>query len=154
MSIANKVNEDIKLFMKSGETQKRDILRLVSSKAKLTAKEDMKRPVEARSDASDADMLAAIQRQIKQNKETIDFCVKENRPYDKEQQEVDILMEYLPKQKTEDEIKTIVANIINNIPVEDRTAKARGIVMKELAPLKDELDMKLAGTIAAQILGL
>lgn len=154
MSIANKVNTDIKTFMKSGETQKRDILRLVASKAKLTAKEDMKRPVEARSDASDADMLAAIQRQIKQNKETIDFCIQENRPYEKEQQEVDILMEYLPKQKTEDEIKVIVTDIINKIPIEERTAKARGLVMKELAPYKDELDMKLAGIIAGQILGL
>jgi uncharacterized protein YqeY len=154
MSIANKVNTDIKTFMKSGETQKRDILRLVASKAKLTAKEDMKRPAEDRTEASDADMLAAIQRQIKQNKETIDFCVKENRPYEKEQQEVDILMEYLPKQKTEDEIKVIVTDIINKIPVEERTAKARGLIMKELAPYKDELDMKLAGIIAGQILGL
>lgn len=145
MNLAVQVKEDIKTAMKSGETQKRDILRLVSSRANLMAKEDLKRPVEERDSASDADMLLAIQRQIKQNKEVIEIYQKEGKDFTKDQQEIDILSVYLPKQMSMEEVKDLVESII-------KEQGNKGLVMKELSKYRDNMDMKSASALVNQLM--
>jgi hypothetical protein len=150
--LAEQIKNDIKSAMKAGETNKRDILRLVVSKADLIAKEDLKRHVEDRVKASDADMLLALQRQLKQSKEVIDIYKQENKNCDKEKEEVSILTTYLPAQKSEDEIRDLVSSIILSIEGNDIN-KLKGLVMKELSQYKNEMDMKLAGSIVVEMVG-
>ncbi len=145
MSLSNQIKKDIIEAMKAGNTQTRDILRLVSSKANLMAKEDLNRPVEDRSAASDADMLLAIQRQIKQNKEVIEIYAREGKDFLKDQQEVDILSVYLPTQMNENEITALVTKIIS-----EETNK--GSVMKALSKYRDNMDMKLASSIVNKLM--
>lgn len=143
MSIINLIKEDIKNAMKQNDSFSRDILRFVLSKANSIAKEDKNRELEEK------DILVAIQRQIKQNKEVIEIYKKEHKDFSKEEKEISILIEYLPKQKTEEEMKTIILNIIDSV---EKSPKSKGLVMKELAKYKDEMDMKRAGEIVNEML--
>lgn len=146
MSLANQVKEDIVKSMKEGNVLVRDILRFVSSKANLIAKEDLKRPVEERLSASDADMLLAIQRQIKQTKEVIEIYKREGKETSKEENETTVLIAYLPSQMTESEIEELVSKIIKEQP-------NKGMVMKELSKYKDNMDMKIASSIVNKLMG-
>jgi len=141
-----RIQNDIKTAMKEKNIEVRNILRMIMSKAKDIAKSDKNR------DVTSEDVMTAIHRQIKQNKETISFAEKENRDTNKEEKEIEILMSYLPEQMTEDEIKDLVASIISCIPEEERTNRSRGIVMKELSKYKDQLDMKIANKYVGEAL--
>jgi uncharacterized protein YqeY len=132
--------------MKLREISKRDILRMVMAKAKDIAKKDKNREV------TDLDLLSAIQKQIKQNKETLEFLKKDNRDCSEAENEIEILSTYLPEQMSKDRMAELVRGIVNNIPEDQRNQKARGIVMKELSKHKDTLDMKEAGAFAATLL--
>ncbi len=146
-----RINTDIKKAMKDKNTIVRDLLRLIKARANDIAKDDTKRPLEERT-ANDADIMTAIHRQIKQNKDVILIASENGRDTDKDENEVEILMTYLPVQKTEDEVKEIVLGIISNLPEDKRNPKGRGLVMKELSQYKDVLDMKAAGNIAGDML--
>ena len=141
-----KINEDIKSAMKNKETKVRNILRMVLAKAKDLAKSDKNREV------TSEDIKNAIQKQIKQNKETISYSKEDGRDCSKEEKEVEILMSYLPKQKTKEEMQELVRSIIDTLPEDKRNPKGRGIVMKELSKYKDVVDMKEAGNFAATLL--
>jgi len=139
-----RIQEDIKKAMKEKNTEVRNILRIIVAKAKDIAKNDRNREV------TNEDVMTAIQRQIKQNKETISFAKKEARDTTKEEAEITVLMEYLPKQKTEEEIRELIVQIIETISEEG--PRARGKVMKELSKYKNEIDMKIASQIAGEFL--
>jgi len=141
-----RINTDIKNAMRAKDVLLRDILKFVYGRAKDIAINDKQREL------TDADILLAIQRQIKQNKDVINIAKKNGRDFSKDQKEIDILMNYLPKQKTKEEILKIVSDIVNNLPEEQRNPKSRGLVMKELSTFKDVLDMKEAGNIAGELL--
>ena len=141
-----KINEDIKSAMKNKETEVRNILRMVLAKAKDLAKSDKNREV------TSEDVKNAIQKQIKQNKETISYSKEDGRDCSKEEKEIEILMSYLPKQKTKEEMQELVKSIVDTLPEDKRNLKGRGLVMKELSQYKDVIDMKEAGNFAATLL--
>jgi len=141
----NKVKENIKLAMKNKE-DKKNILRLILAKAKDIAKNDGNREV------SSSDVEQAILKQIKQNNETIEISLANQRDCSKEQKEVEILMAYLPKQKTKKEMEELVTKIVNSLPEDKRNQKGRGLVMKELAKYKNVLNMKEASKFVGTIL--
>ena len=140
------IQENIKTAMREKDANKRDILRMVITKAKEIAKRDNKR------DVKDEDVLTGIQKQIKQNKETLEFIKQDGRDSSKIENEIEILSAYLPEQMSRDRMTELVRGIVSNIPEDQRNQKARGLVMKELSKYKDTLDMKEAGAFAATLL--
>lgn len=63
---------------------------------------------------TDADVVGLIQKLVKQRKESMDIYSQAGRDElaDKEQQEMFVLMEYVPKQLTEEEVEVKVKEII------------------------------------------
>lgn len=63
---------------------------------------------------TDADIVGLIQKLVKQRKESMDIYSQAGRDElaDKEQQEMFVLMEYVPKQLTEEEVEVKVKEII------------------------------------------
>lgn len=63
---------------------------------------------------TDADIVGLIQKLIKQRKESIDIYSQAGRDElaDKERKEMSVLMEYVPKQLTEEEVEVRVKEII------------------------------------------
>ena len=90
---------------------------------------------------------------IKQRSESIDVYKKNNRKdlLEIEQQELNILSTYLPKQLTEDETKNICIEIISKLKAE--SIKDMGKVMGELKKTNSEnIDFSIAGKILKELL--
>ncbi len=133
MSLKEKISADLKEAMKERDQLKIDTLRSVISA--LTYKK-----VETGKDLTAEEEVAAVQKQVKQRNDSIQEYTKAGRAElaEKEIKERDILAAYMPTQKTEDEIRAIVQNIIMNLPAESRN---QGSAMKAaMAQLKGVAD--------------
>lgn len=106
-------------------------------------------------EATDEDVLAVIQKEAKQHRDSIAQFKEANRPelIDKEKNELAILEAYLPSQMGEDEIKKLVTETIaktNASSIQDL-----GKVMGVLMPLtKGKADGALVSKIVREILNL
>ena len=140
------IKNDIKEAMRAKNNDLKNILRMVMAKANDTAKADGNR------ETTDEDVMSAIQKQIKQNKDVITLAKENDRDSDKDEREVEILMNYLPQQMSEEDIQTLVEGIVSELPEDKRNNKGRGIVMAKLRPYKDQLDMGKASQIAGKLL--
>ena len=138
MGLEDQISEEIKNAMRAKETEKLMVLRGV--KAVITNLKIQKQT----EDLSESDILAVIEKQAKQRKESMESFKAANRMdlYEKEKQEFDILSQYLPKQLSEDEIKTLVLDAITETGAKNK-AEA-GNVMKVLMPkIKGKADGKI-----------
>ena len=81
---------------------------------------------------TDADVLKLIEKLVKQRKESIEIYSQAGRDElaDKEQQEMFVLMNYLPKMMTEDELKSAIDSVV--IETGASSMKDMGNVMKLL----------------------
>ena len=97
---------------------------------------------------TDADVVGLIQKLIKQRKESMDIYSQAGRDElaDKEQKEMFVLMEYVPKQLTEEEVEVKVKEIIAETGAS--SMKDMGKVMGlAQGKLKGKADMKEVSTI-------
>jgi uncharacterized protein len=102
---------------------------------------------EAGVELTDADELDVVRKQVKQRNDAVAEFQKAGRTdlADKEARERDILMAYLPAQKSPDEVRSVVRAIIAELPGQGRN---QGAVMKlAMAQLKGVAD----GNVVRQI---
>ena len=103
---------------------------------------------------SDQEILALLFSLIKQRKDSIEQFQKAGREdlIKNEQSEIDVINEYLPKQKSEDETIDIVNELIKKHNLENLKdmGKLMGFVKKDYP---GEVDMGLVGKIAKSKLG-
>lgn len=148
VTIKEQISQDLKEAMKAREQVKVDTLRSALSAMKYKENEVGKEKV-----LSNEEELAVIQKQVKQRNDSIAEFTKAGRQElaDKEILERDILIKYLPAQKSPDEIKAIVQEIIDGLPVEGRNA---GAVMKAVMPkVKGLADGNVVKQIVSDLLG-
>lgn len=105
------LQSQLKESMLAKDTEKTSVLRMLISA--VTYSEIQKGG--AGYNATDEDVLAVVQKEAKQRRDSISEYQKANRTdlVDKEQNELNILQAYLPKQMTEDEIKELVKKAID-----------------------------------------
>jgi uncharacterized protein len=115
MTLKEKIIADIKDAMKSGETLKRDTLRLLDSTIKNSEIEKRSASRRSEDELSDEEILEVISRAVKQRNDSIQQFTDGGRPElaEKEQAELEILKTYLPEQMSEDEIRKVVKEIIS-----------------------------------------
>jgi uncharacterized protein YqeY len=143
MSIKDQITADLKDAMRARDQLRLDTLRSVISAFNY-------RRIEAGSDLSEADQLAVVQRLVKQRADSIESFTSGNRPElaDKESRERDILLQYLPAQKSPDEIRAVVRAAVAGLPAEGRN---QGAVMKLVLPqLKGLADGNVVRTIVTE----
>lgn len=132
MNIKEKILSDLKEAMKAGDIVKRDALRMVDSMIKNTEIEKMKKE----EGLSDEEITAVISRAVKQRKDSAAQYKAGGRSElaEKEKEEIEILMAYLPKQMEEHEIRTTVKEIIAQIRATSKadTGKVMGAAMSRL----------------------
>ncbi len=105
-------------------------------------------------EATDEDVLSVIQTQVKQRKDSIEQFEKGGRPElaDKEKTELSVLMTYLPEQMSEDQIRTLVKEAIEESGA--KTPQDMGKVMGVLMPkVKGKADGGLVSKIVKENLG-
>lgn len=114
--LKEKINEDIKNALKTGNSVKRMVLSMVLSAIKN--KELQKRAKLGKAEElNDQEVLDAISSEVKKRKESIESYEKAGREElaQKERDEQNILMEYMPEQMSEDEIRTEAKKVIRQL---------------------------------------
>lgn len=131
MSLKQKITEDMKAAMRSGDTKQRDTIRLLQAAIK-------QREVDERIVLDDAAVIAVIEKMLKQRRDSIAQYEAAKRVdlADIEKDEVAILSTYMPQALNDTEINALIAEAI--LEVEAKGMQDMGKVMTLLKP-------KLAG---------
>jgi uncharacterized protein YqeY len=142
MSLKDRVTEDMKTAMRAGEKERLATIRLILSAVK-------QREVDERIILDDSQVLAAIEKMIKQRKEAITQFEAGGRAdlVAKETAEIGILQGYLPAQMSDAEIDALIAEAIASIGA--ASIKDMGKVMGAVkAKAQGRADM---GAVSARI---
>lgn len=129
MSLKTRINDDLKAAMRGGDARRRDALRLVLAALK-------QREIDERKTLEDADIVAVIDKMIKQRRDSISQFEKGGRQdlADAEKFELGVLEAYMPRALSEPEIAAAVA-----AAVAETGAKAPSDMGKVMAMLKPQL---------------
>lgn len=147
MSLSDRLNEDMKQAMKSQDKFKLSVIRMVRSTIK-NSEIDLKRALD------DNEVLDVLTREIKQRKDSLQEFAKAGRDdlADNLRAELVILAEYMPQQLSEEEVKAIVQQTIQQIGASSKADM--GKVMTALMPqVKGRADGKLINQLVQQLLG-
>lgn len=148
MSLKQQVSEDMKAAMRAGDTRRRDAIRLLQASIK-------QREVDARVELSDADIVAIIEKMLKQRKDSIAQyeAAKREDLAEIEKYEVGVLTAYMPKAMSEEEVDAIVVAAISSSGAAG--PQDMGKVMAIIKPkLAGRADMgKVSALVKAKISG-
>lgn len=146
MSLKQQINEDMKSAMRAKETARLGAIRLLLAAMK-------QREVDERIELTDADVVAIIEKMLKQRRDSISQYKAANRQdlVDVEEFEVTVLQTYMPQQLSEAEIASAIAEAIaaTGAAGPQDMGKVMGVVKPKLA---GRADMgKVSGLIKAQL---
>lgn len=129
MSLRDQINNDLKDAMRAGDTRRRDALRLLT--AALKQKE-----VDERKALVDPDIVAIIDRMVKQRRDSIAQFEKGGRTdlAENEQFEISVLQAYMPEALSGEDIDAAIAEAIAQTG-----AKAPADMGKVMGSLKAKL---------------
>ena len=148
MSLKDKLTADMKDAMKAREAGK---LRL--SVIRLVRGAIRQQEIDGQKELSDEDVLGVISKEVKQRRDSIEDFQKGGRDdlVAEAEAEIAVLMEYLPQQLSEDEVRSLVKEAIDASGA--ASPKDMGKVMKELMPkVKGRADGKLVNGIVKELL--
>ena len=151
MSLKDKIDTDYKNALKSKAKTQISTYRLVLSGIKDLDISNRSGP--NKKDTDDGDIKRLLNKMIKQRIESIDIYKKNNRKdlLEIEEQELEILLGYLPKKLNEIETKKICEEIVSKLGAS--SLKDMGKVMGELKKqYSDNLDFAKAGTLLKELL--
>lgn len=142
MSLKAQISEDMKTAMRAKDMAKLGVIRLLQAAIK-------QREVDERIELDDAAVIAAIEKMLKQRRDSIAAFESANRIdlADQEKFEVTVLQAYLPAQLSDDDINAIIAKVIAETGAAG--AKDMGKVVGAVKPLvAGQADMaKVSGLI-------
>lgn len=147
--LKQQLKDELKQAMLAKDTTKTSVLRMVISA--IGYYEIQKGG--ANYEATDEDVLAVIEKEAKQHKDSIEQFKNANREelVEKEEKELSILQKYLPEQLTEDEIKAFVAEAVSQTGA--TSAADMGKVMAALMPkVKGKADGSLVSKFVREAL--
>jgi uncharacterized protein len=149
LMLKQKLRDELKQSMLARDALKTSVLRMLLSA--LNYYEIQKGG--AGYEATDEDTLSVIQKEAKQRRDSIEEFKRANRQelVDKETKELEMLQIYLPQQMTEEEIKTLVKEAVNQTGA--KTMTDMGKVMGALMPkVKGKADGGLVSKIVRESL--
>ncbi len=146
MSLKKQLMDDMKTAMKEKDRLRKATITLLRA--------DIKRfEVDKRKEITEDGIIDLISKQIKQKKSAILEFRKGGREdlVQEAEAEMEVLMKYLPKQLTEEELKEIIGNAITELKAE--SMKDMGKVMGAVSPIiKGKADGKTASDIVKALL--
>lgn len=128
MSTKDRINHDIKDFMRAKEKEKLNVMRLVTSAIKQIE-------VDERIEVDEARMLVILDKLVKQRNESISQFKAAGRDdlVAQEQFELEVISQYLPEPLTEAEINTLIENTLHEFDTQKMSDM--GKIMAKLKPL-------------------
>eukprot|EP00933_Yihiella_yeosuensis_P036110 TRINITY_DN29818_c0_g1_i1.p1 TRINITY_DN29818_c0_g1~~TRINITY_DN29818_c0_g1_i1.p1 ORF type:complete len:151 (+),score=46.69 TRINITY_DN29818_c0_g1_i1:10-462(+) len=142
MSLANQINDDIKKAMLAKDKQRLDALRAIKSAILLIASE------KAGSEVDDEMAIQAMQKLVKQRKDSAAIYKEQGRPEMAEEEEfqANVIEEYLPEMMGEDEVRAAVQEQISAVG-----ASGPQDMGKVMGPLMGKLKGKADGKLISQM---
>jgi len=133
MTLYETISVHLKEAMKSGDTVRRDTLRLFQSTLKNVAIEKRKSPEEF----SDSEVEDVLKRLVKQRKDSVEQFragAREDLAL-KEEAELNLLSAYLPQAMGEEELRVLIVSALKTAGMTSKTqvGQAMGVVMKQVA---------------------
>ncbi|SFF00304.1 hypothetical protein SAMN05216378_4691 [Paenibacillus catalpae] len=146
MNLSDRLNDDMKQAMRNQDKFKLTTIRMIRAAVK-NLEIDLKRPLE------DTEVVDILSREIKQRKDSLQEFSKAGRDdlVTDLSAEIEIISQYLPVQLTEEEIKAIVTQTIQELGASSKAEM--GKVMGALLPkTKGRADGKLVNQYVQQFL--
>jgi len=146
MALKEKLIEDLKSSMKDKDTIRKNTITMI--RAAIKQKE-----VDERIQLDDDGIIEIISKQLKEKKNVIDDFKRGQRQdlVEQTEKEMEILLEYLPKQLSEEDIRRIVMETVKEVNAS--SMKDIGLVMKSVMPkLKGKADGSTVNKIVKEIL--
>ena len=136
MSLEVKVQAELKTAMLAKDEKALRSLRAIKAAILLA-----KTSEGAGGDLKEEDEIKILQKLVKQRKDSLEIFTQQNRTdlAQKEQEEIEIIEKFLPKQLSGDELKAIIANIIAETGASSPAdmGKVMGAATKQLAGKAD-----------------
>ena len=151
MSLKQTIENEYKNALKSKDKNKISTYRLILSSIKDL--DIVNRAGPNKKETDDEDIKKLLKKMVKQRAESIDIYKTNNRTdlLEVEQNEYDILTNFLPKQHSEEETKKICSEVISKIGA--NSLKDMGKVMGELKKNHaDKIDFSKAGSMIKELL--
>jgi len=125
MNIKEQLTNNLKSAMKQQDKIRMKVIRMVLSSIKLAE-------VEKGEELDSLRLLAILQKEVKTREETIAEAEKAGRPemISELEQEIDVIKGYLPKEMDDDELETIIDQVISELNA--NSIKQMGQVIKEV----------------------
>ena len=146
MSLLKSITNEMYLSMKSGNKDKANTLRTLISKLK-------DQQIKSRKDISDEETLKIIKTLVKQRKESAEIYSKAGREElaEKENFEISILSNYLPKLMSDEDVLLLIKKIIDETNAKELSdiGKVMPLVMQEG---KGKVDGKIANRLLRSLL--
>ena len=144
MTILEQIDQDLLQALKSKNQDALSTLRLIMAALKNERIKKMQ-------DLTDEDTIRILKSEIKKRREAINDYTQGNRPdlAEKEQKEIPLIEKYLPAQMGEDELKTKIKAILQDMTDKDNAGKVMGKVMAEL---KGQADGALVKKIVEEVI--
>jgi uncharacterized protein len=137
----------LKDAMKNKDTERRNVIRLVQSAIKQVEIDDQK-------ELSDEEVMDILQKEAKKRRESIVELNNAGRSEsaEVEQSELTIIEEFLPKRLTDDELRPIVQDAVDQVGA--TSMKEMGQIMKIVMPqIQGRADGRQVNTIVKELLG-
>ena len=127
MALVDRLREDLNQALRKGDKTRLSVIRLLISNINNAQ-------IAKGAAVDDGDVLAVMNKQARQHRESIDAFRKGNRPdlTAKEEAELAVLTEYLPQQMSREEIVAVARKVIEEVGASGPGEK--GKVMSKLMP--------------------
>ena len=144
--LKQKLSDDLKQAMRSGDTIKRDAIRMLM--AAINNAE-----IARQAKLEDSDIFGVIAKEVRQRRESIEAFKQGNRQdlVDKEEAELAILQEYLPQQMTREEVVEAARKVIAEVGAEGLGDKGK-VMSVLMAQLKGQADGREINEVVSELL--
>ena len=147
MTLSERINNDLKEAMKSKDSFRLSVIRMVRGAMQLAKPNP-------REELTDDDVITVISKQIKMRNDSIKEFEAAGRSdlVEQNKKEIEILNTYMPKQLSEEELTEIIDKVFEE--VKPTSQKDMGLIMKNISPLvKGKADMSLVNKLVKERLG-
>lgn len=109
--------------------------------------------IDKRADLTEEEENAVVLKEIKQLKETLETAPADRTDIiDECNLRIEVLSEFAPQFMSEEEIKKVIQDVLNELGITEPTAKDKGKIMKELMPrVKGKADGKVVNNLVADM---
>jgi uncharacterized protein YqeY len=146
--LIQKITDDLKIAMKSGDHARVEALRFILAGLKGAEKDKFAKDPNAV--LTDEEAVAVLQKEVKRRRESIDLFKKGNRAdlVEKEEADLRVIAEYVPKELSPEEVEKVVDELHAKGFSDFNT-----LMRESMKELKGRVDGKLVGEIVKKKIG-